>query len=95
MSSSCVDAPPDHTGETGIQGRVLRADQPVEGAYVRLTGSGDEFVAELPSKADGSFRFYVAPGTWTLVCLAPNDVRLEQPVSLEKGDQKEVTFQLA
>jgi hypothetical protein len=89
-----VDAPADYTGETGIQGHVLRGDQPVEGAYVRLSGTGDEFVAELPSKADGSFRFFVAPGSWTLVCLAPNTPRLEQPVALEKGQQKEVTFQL-
>ena len=94
MSSSCVDAPDDYTGETGIQGKVLRGGDPVEGAYVRLLGTDDEFVAELPSKADGSFRFYVAPGSWKVVCLARGADRLEQPVSLEKGHHAEVTFRL-
>lgn len=95
MSSSCVDAPPDHTGETGIQGTVVRGAEPVEGAYVRLTGAGDEFVAELPSRADGSFRFFVAEGDWQLICLAPDSPRLVQPVKLAKGNQVQVTFQLA
>ena len=94
MSSDCVDAPADYTGETGIQGTVLRGDDPVEGAYVRLLGTGDEFVAELPSKADGSFRFYVAPGSWTVVCLAPGAERLHQAVMLDKGHQAQVTFRL-
>jgi hypothetical protein len=94
MSSDCVDAPEDYVGETGILGTVLRGPDPVEGAYVRLLGTGDEFVAELPSKGDGSFRFYVAPGDWTVVCLAPGADRLEQAVSLEKGQVKQVTFRL-
>jgi Protein of unknown function (DUF1416) len=95
MSSSCVDAPADYQGETGIHGTVLRGESPVEGAYVRLTGTGDEFVAELPSKADGSFQFYVAEGDWQVICLAPDAPRLVQPVKLNKGAQAEVTFQLA
>jgi hypothetical protein len=94
VSSDCVDAPDDYSTDTGIQGKVLRGGEPVEGAYVRLLGTGDEFVAELPSRADGSFRFYVAPGDWTVICLAPGAERIEQPVALEQGQQKQVTFRL-
>ena len=61
MSSSCVDAPDDYVGETSIRGVVERHGQPVEGAYVRLTGSQHEFVAEQRTTDDGSFRFWVGP----------------------------------
>ena len=37
----------DVTKEAVIQGRVLRGDNPVAGAYVRLLDSGGEFTAEV------------------------------------------------
>ena len=39
--------------------------------YARLLGTGDEFVAEVPLGEDGGFRFFAAPGDWTLRVLAP------------------------
>ena len=44
---------------------------PVATGYARLLGTGDEFVAEVPLGEDGGFRFFAAPGDWTLRVLAP------------------------
>ena len=94
MSSSCVDAPADYVGEGAIVGRVYREEGPIEGAYVRMTGSEDEFVAEIRTGADGAFRFWAVPGEWRVSCLAPGAGRLEQAVSLAKGASAEVRFDL-
>ena len=94
MTSSCVDAPDDYVGETSVRGVVNREATPVEGAYVRLTGSQEEFVAEQRTGDDGTFRFWVVPGDWTVICLAPGAERLEQTVSLAKGKAVDVTFEL-
>ena len=57
--------------ETVITGRVLAADgQPVGGAFVRLLDSGGEFTAEVVASATGDFRFFAAPGAWTLRALS-------------------------
>jgi len=61
----------DTTTETVIQGQVLRDDEPVASAYVRLLDSGGEFTAEVVSSDTGDFRFFAAPGSWTLRALAP------------------------
>lgn len=94
MSSSCVDAPDDYVGETSIRGVVEREGKPVEGAYVRLTGSQEEFVAESRTSDDGSFRFWVVPGDWTVICLAPGAERLQQVCSLDRGKAVDVRFEL-
>src|ERR1700694_1744965 len=94
MSSSCVDAPDDYVGETSVRGIVERNGKPAEGAYVRLNGSQDEFVAEQRTAEDGRFRFWVVPGAWTLTCLAPGATRLTQAVSLDKGKAVDVKFEL-
>jgi hypothetical protein len=94
MSSSCVDAPDDYVGETSIRGVVERQGRAAEGAYVRLTGSQDEFVAEQRTTEDGTFRFWVVPGEWTLICLAPGADRLTQTVTLAKGRAVDVKFDL-
>ena len=71
--------------EAIIEGQVLRAGAPVSPGYARLLGSGDEFVAEVPLGEDGGFRFFAAPGEWTLRVLAPGSVRLEQAVTADIG----------
>jgi hypothetical protein len=38
---------------------------------VRLLDSTDEFTAEVVASATGDFRFFAAPGTWTLRALSP------------------------
>jgi len=54
-----------------VEGRVTREGTPVSTGYARLLGTGDEFVAEVPLGDDGEFRFFAAPGTWTLRALSP------------------------
>ena len=78
--------------EAIIEGQVLRAGAPVSPGYARLLGTGDEFVAEVPLGPDGGFRFFAAPGEWTLRVLAPGDVRLEQAVTADIGQITKVEF---
>ncbi len=57
--------------ETVITGRVIDGSgQPVAGAFVRLLDSSDEFTAEVVASATGDFRFFAAPGSWTLRALS-------------------------
>lgn len=53
-----------------VQGRVLAGSDPVGGAFVRLLDSTGEFTAEVVSSASGNFRFYAAPGAWTVRALS-------------------------
>ncbi len=76
--------------EAVIEGHVLRGDAPVSTGYARLLGTGDEFVAEVPLGEDGGFRFFAAPGTWTLRVLAPGGVRAERAVSADIGQITEL-----
>jgi hypothetical protein len=78
--------------EAIIEGQVLRGGAPVSTGYARLLGSGDEFVAEVPLGDGGGFRFFAAPGEWTLRVLAPGDLRLEQKVSADIGQITKVEF---
>jgi len=59
----------DITKETVIYGVVSKNDAPVPGAYVRLLDSTGEFTAEVVTSASGDFRFFAAPGSWTLSVL--------------------------
>ncbi len=57
--------------ETVITGRVVDdSGQTVAGAFVRLLDSSDEFTAEVVASATGDFRFFAAPGTWTVRALS-------------------------
>jgi hypothetical protein len=55
--------------ETVIYGVVSKGEAPVPGAYVRLLDEGGDFTAEVVTSATGDFRFFAAPGTWTLSVL--------------------------
>lgn len=61
----------DGDGRTVIQGRVLSGGSVVPSAYVRLLDGGGEFTAEVVSGPGGQFRFFAAPGDWTVRALAP------------------------
>ena len=57
--------------ETVITGLVHAENgETVPGAYVRLLDSTGEFTAEVVTSPDGQFRFFAAPGTWTLRALS-------------------------
>jgi hypothetical protein len=78
----------DVTVETVIYGVVSKDDAPVSGAYVRLLDDVDEFVAEVVTSATGDFRFFTAPGKWTLSVMhrdgkARKDVHALEPGLLE------------
>jgi uncharacterized GH25 family protein len=59
----------DLNKETVLTGRVLAAGEPAAGAFVRLLDGTGEFTAEVVSSASGEFRFFAAPGSWTVRAL--------------------------
>jgi hypothetical protein len=79
--------------EAVIQGIVKRDGQPVVG-YVRLLDGGGEFTAEVPTSATGEFRFFAAPGTWTVRALVPGGTA-DRTVSAERGAVAEVEVSVA
>jgi hypothetical protein len=76
--------------EAVIQGQVLRGEEPVGGAYVRLLDASGEFTAEVPTSATGHFRFFAAPGNWTLRTLAPKAEPVDREVVAQYGAVAEV-----
>jgi Protein of unknown function (DUF1416) len=64
-------------GQAVIEGQVRRDGAPLSTGYARLLDGGGEFVAEVPLGADGGFRFFAAPGSWTVRVLAPGGGRDE------------------
>ncbi|GIF65004.1 hypothetical protein Ais01nite_30390 [Asanoa ishikariensis] len=69
--SAPLPASVDLEKETVITGIVTAADgSAVGGAYVRLLDATGEFAAEVVTSPAGQFRFFAAPGTWTLRALS-------------------------
>jgi hypothetical protein len=69
--SAPLPAGVDLEKETVITGIVSAADgAAVGGAYVRLLDGSGEFTAEVVSSPEGVFRFFAAPGSWTLRALS-------------------------
>jgi hypothetical protein len=68
---TALPASVDLEKETVITG-IVRADggDPVGGAYVRLLDATGEFTAEVVTSPAGQFRFFAAPGRWTLRALS-------------------------
>jgi len=77
-----------------VEGRVVHEGSPVATGYARLLGTGDEFVAEVPLGDDGGFRFFAAPGSWTLRVLAPGGLRAERSVQADYGQVTKVDVTL-
>lgn len=77
----------DLTKETVIQGTVNFGGSeqlPAAGAYVRLLDATGEFTAEMPTSDDGGFRFFAAPGDWTLRVISGR-ARAERSVQAARG----------
>ena len=68
-----------------VQGVVVRDGEPVSNAYVRLLDRSGEFTAEVPTSATGQFRFFAAPGTWTVRTLAPQADVVDRQVVAQLG----------
>lgn len=73
-----------------VQGTVTHDGAPVKVGYARLLNSGGDFVAEVPLGEDGGFRFFAAPGDWTLRVLAPGGVKTDRGVSAAIGEIREL-----
>jgi uncharacterized GH25 family protein len=80
--------------EAVIQGQVVRGDEPVPNAYVRLLDKSGEFTAEVPTSATGHFRFFAGDGQWTLRTLAPKADPVDRVVQAQVGSVAEVTVSI-
>jgi len=67
-----VELPPgiDTTSASIFQGTVFSDNGPVGGAFVRLLDAGGEFTAEVVTSPEGYYRFFAAPGDWTVRVLS-------------------------
>ena len=83
----------DVAKETVIQGFVTAGDQPVPGAFVRLLDAAGEFTAEVVTSATGAFRFFAAPGSWTVRALSSAGAA-QATVEAEQGSVAEATISL-
>jgi Protein of unknown function (DUF1416) len=84
----------DLASQAVIQGSVVREDKPVKGAYVRLLDTSGEFTAEVPTGESGEFRFFAAPGEWTVRVLTPQADPLESRVTAARGAVAELELTL-
>ena len=60
----------DVSSQAVVQGNVCKNNEPVGGAFVRLLDGSGEFTAEVVTSPAGDFRFYAAPGSWTVRALS-------------------------
>ena len=89
----------DLSKQTVIQGQILRPGvddsvpngTPVANGHVRLLDATGEFTAEVPTNNEGQFRFFAAPGTWTLVVQAPG-ARVEKRVIATRGKASDLVI---
>ena len=91
----------DLSQQTVIQGQILRDGSSdsvpngtaVANGHVRLLDASGEFTAEVPTNSEGQFRFFAAPGSWTLVVQAPG-ARVEQQVTAAQGTLADLVISL-
>lgn len=84
----------DLSKEAVIAGIVSRDGAPVASAYVRLLDGSGEFTAEVPTSATGQFRFFAAPGSWTLRTLAPGAQPVDSTVVAQYGEVARVDVEV-
>ena len=100
MSDGCgapaggVATPADVGDQAVVEGHVTREGAAVNPGYARLLNSGGDFVAEVPLGDDGGFRFFAAPGTWTVRVLAPGGQTAERSVTADTGHRTVVEVAL-
>ena len=83
----------DVAKETVIQGVVENEGEPVPGAFVRLLDASGEFAAEVVTSATGGFRFFAAPGSWTVRALSSAGAA-QATVEAAQGSVAEATISL-
>lgn len=80
--------------ETIIQGRVTRGGDAVPAAIVHLLDAAEELTAEVPTSVSGYFRFFCAPGEWTLRTHSPPSQPVDVPATARLGEVTEVSVEL-
>jgi uncharacterized GH25 family protein len=75
----------DAGNQAVIQGTVTRDGQPLSGAYARLLNDSDDFVGEVATGEEGTFRFFAADGSWKVRVLASKGFTGEYAVKAEVG----------
>ena len=91
----------DASTQTIIQGVILRDGvddgvpngAPVTNGHVRLLDADGEFTAEVPTNQEGQFRFFAAPGSWTVVVQAPG-ARAERKVVATQGTPVDLIIEI-
>lgn len=68
-----------------IQGVVRRDGAPLSGAYARLLNASGDFVGEVATGDEGTFRFFAADGEWTVRVLASRGFSAGYQVAAEVG----------
>jgi hypothetical protein len=84
--TASLPATVDLANEAVIQGTVVREGAPVSGAYARLLDATGEFTGEVVTSDEGVFRFFAAPGDWTIRVLAPGGVSVDSQVTAQIGE---------
>jgi Protein of unknown function (DUF1416) len=84
QQTATLPASVDLAKETVISGVVTSNGAPVAGAYVRLLDASGEFTAEVVASEAGNFRFFAAPGQWTVRALSRHG-NGEVPVTADRG----------
>jgi hypothetical protein len=84
--TASLPATVDLRNEAVIQGTVVRGGAAVPGAYARLLDAAGEFTGEVVTSDEGVFRFFAAPGDWTVRVLAPGGVSIDSPVTAQVGE---------
>lgn len=68
-AQTAVDPAADTNGQVVVAGKVTGDGGPIGGAYVRLLNADGDFAGEVQASPQGDFRFYAAPGEWTVRAL--------------------------
>jgi Protein of unknown function (DUF1416) len=84
--TASLPATVDLKNEAVIQGTVVREGAAVSGAYARLLDAAGEFTGEVVTSDEGVFRFFAAPGDWTVRVLAPGGVSIDSTVTAQTGE---------
>ena len=75
----------DAGNQAVIQGTVTRDGQPLRGAHARLLNASDDFVGEVATGEEGTFRFFAADGDWKVRVLASQGFTGEYQVTAGIG----------
>jgi carboxypeptidase family protein len=77
-----------------IYGMAWHEGKPAEGVQVKLVGPGGDVAGEARTIEDGSFKFDVSPGTWTVHWTALGGETEEGQVEVPEGEDAEVELEV-